>query len=115
MSLQSLRLVSDRKKADIVTFQLPLDLKLVSVKLEAFALSFPTLNFGFYIILVSSCFCKTVRVDTYLEVLLLLTLFLVAGAHDVGLFAMKNSNSGCRLVIVGGYDRILICRWHFEI
>lgn len=75
-------------------FGLPFDLKLVSVKFEAFGLSFPTLNLGFYIIFVSSCSHKTVRSTPYLEVLLLLSLLLVAGTHDNNLVVDRNLIEG---------------------
>jgi hypothetical protein len=41
---------------------LPFDLKLVSVKLEAFAFSFPTLNFVFYTIVSPYSMIKAVGI-----------------------------------------------------
>lgn len=62
----------------------PLDLKLVSVKFEAFGFVFPTLYLGFYVLfsLVNYYFVSRLVQFSYLEVFLLLLLFLGTRTHS---------------------------------
>lgn len=68
--------------ATVVEIHVPFDLKLVSVKFEAFGLAFPTLYLGFWHIVSNKTLIQAGQVSClHLKILLLLLLLPGAGTH----------------------------------